>query len=92
MIVLGIESSCDETAAAVVEGRPPHPVQRRVLADWTSIRPYGGVVPEIAAAQSLDQWTDRCHARMDRGRVDVCGSRRIAATGGPGLIGGVLVG
>ena len=53
MIVLGIETSCDETAAAVVTGR------RRILADeilsqWDQHRPFGGIVPEIAARAHLE--------------------------------------
>src|SRR6202035_2207321 len=74
LIVLGLETSCDETAAAVVRGLPPGPgeilsnVMFRQVAEH---RPYGGVEPEIAA----------------RAHVDA-----LAATAGPGLIGGVMVG
>jgi N6-L-threonylcarbamoyladenine synthase len=91
MIVLGIETSCDETAAAVVDDR------RRVHADVVlsqvdEHRPYGGIVPEIAARSHLDH-LDRLIAEAMRRtglRFDQLGG--VAATGGPGLIGGVMVG
>ncbi len=89
--VLGIETSCDETAAAVVDDR------RAILADVVrdqldAHRDYGGVVPEIAARAHLevvDRVVDR--AMKDAGiGFDALGG--VAATGGPGLIGGVIVG
>ena len=91
MIVLGIETSCDETAAAVVAD------DRRVLAEavlsqLAEHRPYGGVVPEIAARSHLDHLDSlirRAMAEAGLGFGDLAG---IAATGGPGLIGGVMVG
>jgi N6-L-threonylcarbamoyladenine synthase len=91
MLVLGIETSCDETAAAVVAG------DRRILSDCVlsqieQHRPYGGVVPEIAArnhVEQIDKLIERALAEADiaYGRLDA-----IAATAGPGLIGGVMVG
>src|SRR5688572_20505661 len=91
MIVLGIESSCDETAAALVTE------DRRVLADLVAAqledhRPYGGVVPEVAARAHLDRLDKlvgqaMCEAGIGFGELDA-----VAATGGPGLIGGVIVG
>ena len=91
MIVLGIETSCDETAAALVAD------DRRVLAEAVlsqlgEHRPYGGVVPEIAARSHLDHLDSlirRVMAEANLGFADLAG---IAATGGPGLIGGVMVG
>ncbi len=91
MIVLGIETSCDETAAAVVTG------ERRVLADVVlsqleEHRPYGGIVPEIAARAHLEH-LDRIVAQaMEEAGIGFDSLDAIAATGGPGLIGGVLVG
>jgi hypothetical protein len=90
-IVLGIETSCDETAAAVVDGA------RRILANVVlsqleDHRPYGGVVPEIAARAHvlhLDGLIDRAMAEAGIGFGDLSA---IAATAGPGLIGGVMVG
>ncbi len=91
MIVLGIESSCDETAAAVVT------IEREILANLVlsqidEHRPYGGVVPEIAArahVEHLDSLIERAMAEANIGFADLDG---VAATAGPGLIGGVMVG
>ncbi len=91
MIVLGIETSCDETATAVVDDG------RRVLADVVlsqldQHRPYGGVVPEIAARSHLEH-LDRLVARaMHEAGIGFADIDGVAATGGPGLIGGVMVG
>ncbi|MBI1273867.1 MAG: tRNA (adenosine(37)-N6)-threonylcarbamoyltransferase complex transferase subunit TsaD [Alphaproteobacteria bacterium] len=91
MIVLGIETSCDETAVGIVDGA------RAVLANEIASqievhRAYGGVVPEIAARAHLDQLgglAARALAAAGMGFGDIDG---IAATCGPGLIGGVMVG
>ena len=90
-IVLGIESSCDETAAALVRGDRTILAQRIASQDEAH-RPYGGVVPEIAArahAQMLAPLIEAvlADAGLELGEVDA-----IAATAGPGLIGGVMVG
>ncbi len=95
LVVLGIETSCDETAAAVVErdaggkGRILANVVRSQLAEHQA---YGGVVPEIAArahVSCLDHIIEAALAEADLGLDAMDG---IAATAGPGLIGGVLVG
>ena len=91
MIVLGIETSCDETAAAVVDG------ERRiranlVLSQLDEHRPYGGVVPEIAARSHLDHLDKLVARALDEAGVTCAELDGIAATGGPGLIGGVFVG
>ena len=91
MIVLGIESSCDETAAAVVDG------DRRILSNiifsqLEEHRPYGGVVPEIAARSHLDHIDGIVERAINEAGVTFSDLDGIAATGGPGLIGGVLVG
>ena len=90
-IVLGIESSCDETAVALV--REDGEILSQALATQRDDHaPYGGVVPEIAARAHLTQ-IDRLYTKAlgDAGltlnEVDA-----IAATSGPGLIGGVMVG
>ncbi len=91
MLILGIETSCDETAAAVVRD------DRMVLADVVlsqleAHRPYGGVVPEVAARAHLDH-IDRLIAEAMRGAaIGFADLDAVAATGGPGLIGGVMVG
>ena len=91
MIVLGIETSCDDTAAALVDG------DRRiranlVLAQIAEHRPFGGVVPEIAARSHLDHLDALIARAMAEAGVDFAGLDGIAATAGPGLIGGVFVG
>lgn len=91
VLVLGIESSCDETAAALVDGE--HRILAQAIASQEAEHaPYGGVVPEIAArahAERLVPLIDRVLAEAGVGLAD-CDA--IAATAGPGLIGGVMVG
>ena len=93
--ILGIETSCDETAAAVVRGCPPGPGQilsNVVFSQLEAHRPYGGVVPEIAArahVELLDEIVVRALADAGLGLVEI---DAVAATAGPGLIGGVMVG
>lgn len=95
MKILGIETSCDETAAAIVEGDGTgagNIISNVVLSQLEDHRPFGGVVPEIAARAHLDH-LDSIIARAlidaDLGLDAIDG---IAATSGPGLIGGVHVG
>jgi N6-L-threonylcarbamoyladenine synthase len=94
MRVLGIETTCDETAAAVVaadNGRGAI-LANEVLSQIADHAAYGGVVPEIAArahVEVLDQLIERALDRAGLRLEDVDG---IAAAAGPGLIGGVLVG
>lgn len=91
MRILGIESSCDETAAAIVTD------EREILADVVRAQledhaPYGGIVPEIAArahVEVLDEVIAEAMRQAGNGFGELDG---IAATGGPGLIGGVIVG
>ncbi len=91
MLMLGIETSCDETAAAVVSDAKE--IRSNVILSQTAEHlPYGGVVPEIAARAHLDH----IDAVIDKALTDA-GIRlpdidAVAATGGPGLIGGVIVG
>lgn len=91
MIVLGIETSCDETAAAVVDDAR-RILSNVVLSQTDAHRPFGGVVPEVAARAHLDH-TDRIIAEaMQSAGLSFSELDCIAATAGPGLIGGVLVG
>ena len=90
-IVLGIESSCDETAAALVDS------DRRILAQRIASqdeehRPYGGVVPEIAARAHAERLTPLIAATLADAGMSLSDLDAIAATAGPGLIGGVMVG
>jgi N6-L-threonylcarbamoyladenine synthase len=89
--VLGIETSCDETAAAVVAG------DRRILAERLHSqaachRPFGGIVPEVAARAHLHHLDALIAATMTDAGIGFADLDAIAATGGPGLIGGVIVG
>lgn len=91
MIVLGIETSCDETAAAVVNhGREI--LSNLVLSQLAEHRPYGGVVPEIAARSHLDHLDSLIARAMAEAGVGFEQLDGVAATAGPGLIGGVFVG
>ncbi len=94
MIVLGIETSCDETSAAVVEGDGDGPgvIRGHVILSQADHAAFGGVVPEIAArahVEALDKTIAAAMAEAGVGFADLDG---IAATAGPGLIGALLVG
>ena len=95
LIVLGIETSCDETAAAVVvrEG----PAQGRILSNvvrsqFAEHKPYGGVVPEIAARAHVECLDSIVAAAMKDAGVGWRDLSAVAATAGPGLNGGLVVG
>jgi N6-L-threonylcarbamoyladenine synthase len=90
-IILGIETSCDETAAAVVTGRGEI-LADVVLSQIEEHRPYGGVVPEIAARSHIEHLDRLIAEALDKAGITVRDLDAVAATAGPGLIGGVLVG
>lgn len=91
MIILGIETSCDETAAAVV--RDDRTILSNVLVSQIpSHQPHGGVVPEKAARAHLDLLPPLIEQALQGASVTLDDLDGIAVTGGPGLIGGVLVG
>ena len=92
MLVLGIETSCDETAAAVVGDEAPRVRANLVLSQLAEHRPYGGVVPEIAARAHLDHLDGLIARALDAAGVGFDALDAVAVTGGPGLIGGVMVG
>ena len=95
MIILGIETSCDETAAAVVDDSTVRMDRIRsnvVLSQLDVHRPYGGVVPEIAARAHVEAVDGIVAEAMHNARLEFGDLDGIAATGGPGLIGGVMVG
>jgi len=90
-LILGLESSCDETAAALVTS------ERRILAHKLAGQeaqhaPFGGVVPEIAARAHVEMLTPLVEAVLDEAGIALDQVDAIAATAGPGLIGGVMVG
>ena len=96
LTVLGIESSCDETAAAVVRGSasaPPGEILSNIVYDQTELHSvFGGVVPEIAArahAEKLDVAVDEALRAAD---LTLSSLDAIAVTAGPGLIGGLISG
>src|SRR5262249_40311238 len=91
MLILGIETSCDETAAAVVSDNREI-LSNIVLSQTTEHLPYGGVVPEIAARAHIDHIHAVVEQAMKKANVRFSDVDAIAATGGPGLIGGVIVG
>ena len=91
MLVLGIESSCDETAAALVTADRAILAQRIASQD-DAHRPYGGVVPEIAARAHAERLAPLIAATLDDAGLTLADVDAIAATAGPGLIGGVMVG
>lgn len=90
-IVLGIESSCDETAAALVRGDRTILAQRIASQD-DAHRPYGGVVPEIAARAHAERLAPLIEATLADAGMTLDQVDAVAATAGPGLIGGVMVG
>ncbi|MEM9489683.1 MAG: tRNA (adenosine(37)-N6)-threonylcarbamoyltransferase complex transferase subunit TsaD [Myxococcota bacterium] len=90
MLVLGLESSCDETAAAVVEDG------RRVLSDIVASQadvhaPYGGVVPELASRAHIIHVIPVLRAALDQAGVTLDQIDGIAVTKGPGLVGALLI-
>jgi len=90
-IILGIESSCDETAAALVTS--DRQILSHTLAGQEAAhRPFGGVVPEIAARAHVEALAPLVAAALDQAGLKLTDVDAIAATAGPGLIGGVMVG
>jgi N6-L-threonylcarbamoyladenine synthase len=95
LIVLGLETSCDETAAAIVRGFPPGPgeiLSNVMFSQVAAHRPYGGVVPEIAARAHVELLDGVIARALDEAGIGLADVDAVAATAGPGLIGGVMVG
>ncbi|MDK2756329.1 MAG: tRNA (adenosine(37)-N6)-threonylcarbamoyltransferase complex transferase subunit TsaD [Blastomonas fulva] len=90
-IILGIESSCDESAAALI-GSDRSILAHRLAGQEDAHRPYGGVVPEIAARAHVQILTPLIQAALDDAGLTLDDVDAVAATAGPGLIGGVMVG
>jgi len=89
-IVLGIETSCDETGVAVVEG---YEVRSSVLASQTDAHArFGGVVPEVAARAHVEAIRPLVHQALGRAGVYSDQIDAVAATRGPGLVGALMVG
>jgi N6-L-threonylcarbamoyladenine synthase len=90
-IVLGIETSCDDTACAVLDGAG-RVLSSVVSSQLAAHRPYGGVVPEIASREHLRNWPAASAEALARAGVDWPEIDLVAATRGPGLVGALLVG
>ncbi len=92
---LGIETSCDETAAAVVARLPDGSASIRsdvVFSQVAEHAAYGGVVPEIAARAHVERLDGLIRAALDEAGTDLAGIDAVAVTAGPGLVGGLIVG
>ena len=94
MNILGIETSCDETAVAVVgdDGAVPAIRANLVQSQLAEHAPYGGVVPEIAARAHLDHLDGLIRQALEMAGLGLDDLDGIAAAAGPGLIGGLIVG
>lgn len=97
LTILGIESSCDDTAAAVVRGWPIDGVAGTILSNVVAAQTdlhaaFGGVVPEIAARAHAEKLDLCVEAALEAARISLAEIDAVAVTAGPGLIGGVLAG
>jgi N6-L-threonylcarbamoyladenine synthase len=91
VLVLGIETSCDETAVGVVEDR--FQLRANVIASQIELHaPYGGVVPEVAARAHLEALLPTVDAALAQAGARLSDMDAIAVTAGPGLVGALLVG
>jgi N6-L-threonylcarbamoyladenine synthase len=91
MITLGIDTSCDDTSAAVLHG------EREILSNIVSSqedlhRRYGGVVPELASRSHLEQIVPVIRRALEQAYIKLCDVDLVAVTCGPGLVGSLLVG
>lgn len=94
-LVLGVETSCDDTAAAVVRYTPAGACEilsNEVWTDYDDHAAYGGVVPEIAARSHVERLDQTVTQAITNAGVTLAEIDAVAATAGPGLIGGVMVG
>ena len=99
LTVLGLESSCDETAAAVVrvenadDPRPASRILSNIVFDQAELhRAFGGVVPEIAARAHAERCDLVVEQALDKAAIKLSECDAVAVTAGPGLIGGVMAG
>lgn len=91
MLVLGIETSCDETAAAVLSAGKQ--ICSNVVSSQVAIhRPYGGVVPELASRQHIQNIVPVVQQALDEASVQLRDLDGVSVTQGPGLVGALLVG
>src|SRR2546429_1758102 len=97
MLILGIETSCDETAAAVVEetgdGDRPWAIRSNVIASQVPIhREWGGVVPELASRQHIRDICGVVDCALEDAGASWTDLGAMAVTQGPGLVGSLLIG
>ena len=90
-LILGIESSCDETAAAIVR-RGTEVLSNVVASQIATHSPYGGVVPELASREHLRNIVPVVRTALDEAKITLANLDAIAVTNGPGLAGALLVG
>ena len=90
-IILGIETSCDETAVGIVNGKKEI-LANRLLTQVDEHKLYGGVVPEIAARAHLDTLDQLIEKAIEDAGLEFSDLSAVAATCGPGLVGGVMIG
>ena len=95
--MLGIETSCDETSAAVVEETGDHAkpwaIRSNVIASQVSIhREWGGVVPELASRQHIRDICGVVELALDQAQTSWSDLGAVAVTQGPGLVGSLLIG
>ncbi len=91
MNILGIETSCDETAAAVVKGGT-HVLSNIVVSSLKEHASYGGIIPEIASRRQSEWITAICGQALSKAKLNLNDIDAIAVTNQPGLIGSLLVG
>lgn len=89
MIVLGIESSCDETSVAIIKNDE---LTANLIASQDFHKNYGGVVPELSSRAHLQMVNPLVKSALDKSKIELKDIDLIAATAGPGLIGALLVG
>jgi len=89
-VILGLESSCDDTAAALV-GSDRRILAEAVVSQNDAHRPFGGVVPEIAARAHVQILPGLVRQVLSEAKIGIADVDAVAATAGPGLIGGVMV-
>jgi N6-L-threonylcarbamoyladenine synthase len=93
LTVLGIETSCDETAVAIVADRPAPQIRANLIrSQLAEHAPFGGVVPEIAARAHLEHLDDLLRRALAEAAATLDDIDGVAAAAGPGLIGGLIVG
>ena len=91
MLILGIESSCDETAAAVIEDG--NRILSSVISSQIELhKPFGGVVPELASREHLEKIEPIVKEALEKAQVSFKDIDAVAVTQGPGLVGSLLVG